>query len=69
MYRYYHIRNRALVKEYLQSLGEYRPIAFNIFTGVLFLKEYFRAIVLQKKFDAFKPLWRGLKDGYLINKM
>lgn len=63
MYRYYHIKNRELVKQYLIKLNEYRPFPFNAMTAVLIMKEYLRAILLQRKFGAFKSLIKGLRDG------
>jgi GT2 family glycosyltransferase len=67
MYRYYHIRNRGLLKRYLQVLGKYSAIPFFLMTWVLVFKELIRAAILQKDLKAFKSLWKGYKDQKLFD--
>lgn len=68
LYRFYHIRNRALVKEYLKNEPGYCALSYNLMTGVLFVKEVVRAALLQKNFFAVKPLWKGLVAGRDLTK-
>lgn len=68
LYRFYHIRNRTLVKEYLKNEPGYCALSYNFMTGVLFIKEIIRAALLQKNFFAVKPLWRGIVAGRDLTK-
>lgn len=65
-YRYYIMRNRALIKQYYRSKGAYRPIAFGLGTALTFGKEIIRLIFVERKATGTSHLVRGLRDGRKI---
>src|SRR6218665_1619285 len=65
-YRYYIMRNRALIKQYYRSLGVYRPLAFGLGTSLTFGKELIRLLFVERKVSGTSHLFRGLRDGRKI---
>lgn len=63
LYRYYHIRNRSLVKQYLQNEPTFSPLLFNLTTATLLIKEVVRSIILDRNLSSFRPLYQGLRAG------
>lgn len=65
-YRYYIMRNRALIKQYYRALGVYRPVAFGLGTSLTFGKEIIRLLFVERKASGTSHLFRGLRDGRAI---
>lgn len=69
LYRFYHIRNRALVKEYISSEPNFSPIFFGLTTVSLLVKEFLRALILERSFTALRPLMKGYFEHLKVNKV
>ena len=65
-YRYYIMRNRALIKNYHRTLGVYNPVLFGLGTTATFAKEIIRLLVVERKVRGTSNLFRGLRDGRKI---
>ncbi|GAA3630121.1 glycosyltransferase family 2 protein [Microbacterium awajiense] len=65
-YRYYIMRNRAIIKRYYRSLGVYNPVLFGLGTALTFAKELIRLVFVERTLRGTSNLWRGLKDGRAI---
>jgi rhamnopyranosyl-N-acetylglucosaminyl-diphospho-decaprenol beta-1,3/1,4-galactofuranosyltransferase len=59
LYRYHTMRNRPLVKAYVQRAGVYSPIWFAIGSALIVCKEAMRLLVVQHEVRGFAALWRG----------
>lgn len=62
-YRYYIMRNRAIIKRYYQALGVYNPVLFNAGTALTFVKELIRLLAVERTARGTSHLFRGLRDG------
>ncbi|WP_243076963.1 glycosyltransferase [Microbacterium sp. SS28] len=62
-YRYYIMRNRALIKQYYRALGVYHRIPFALGTSLTFGKELIRLLFVERKVRGTSNLFRGLRDG------
>ena len=62
-YRYYIMRNRALIKQYYRAHDFYRPLPFALGTAATFAKELIRLIVVERTARGTSNLLRGLRDG------
>jgi glycosyltransferase involved in cell wall biosynthesis len=62
-YRYYIMRNRAIIKQYYRAAGVYRPAMFAAGTALTFTKELIRLVAVERKVRGTSNLWRGLRDG------
>lgn len=67
-YRYYIMRNRAIIKRYYQSLGVYRRVPFALGTALTFGKELIRLVFVERTVRGTSNLFRGLRDGRKIAK-
>lgn len=67
-YRYYIMRNRAILKQYYRAVGVYRPIPFNMGTALTFAKELIRLLVVERTVRGTSHLFRGIRDGHTIAK-
>jgi len=67
-YRYYIMRNRALIKQYYRSVGFYRPVPFALGTALTFAKELIRLAVVERSVRGTSHLIRGLRDGGAIGR-
>ncbi|WP_019179508.1 glycosyltransferase [Microbacterium yannicii] len=67
-YRYYIMRNRAIIKRYYRSLGVYNPVLFGLGTALTFGKELIRLLFVERTVRGTSNLFRGLKDGRKIAK-
>ena len=47
-YRYYIMRNRAIIKRYYRSLGVYNPVLFGVGTALTFGKELIRLLLVER---------------------
>ena len=65
-YRYYIMRNRALIKQYYRAHGVYHPVAFGLGTALTFGKELIRLAFVERKLSGTSNLFRGLRDGRKI---
>jgi rhamnopyranosyl-N-acetylglucosaminyl-diphospho-decaprenol beta-1,3/1,4-galactofuranosyltransferase len=65
-YRYYIMRNRAIIKRYYRSLGVYNPVMFGLGTSLTFAKELIRLVLVERTMRGTSNLFRGLKDGRKI---
>jgi hypothetical protein len=65
-YRYYIMRNRAIIKRYYRALGVYNPVAFGLGTALTFGKEIIRLLFVERKISGTSHLFRGLRDGRKI---
>jgi glycosyltransferase involved in cell wall biosynthesis len=67
-YRYYIMRNRAIIKQYYRSAGVYRPALFAAGTALTFAKELIRLVAVERKVRGTSNLFRGLRDGGKIGR-
>ncbi len=67
-YRYYIMRNRALIKQYYRANGFYRRLPFMIGTAATFTKELIRLVVVERTVRGTSHLFRGLRDGRAITR-
>ncbi|WJL95111.1 glycosyltransferase family 2 protein [Microbacterium sp. ET2] len=65
-YRYYIMRNRALIKQYYRALGVYRAPLFGLGTALTFGKELIRLLFVERTVRGTSNLIRGLRDGRKI---
>jgi rhamnopyranosyl-N-acetylglucosaminyl-diphospho-decaprenol beta-1,3/1,4-galactofuranosyltransferase len=65
-YRYYIMRNRAIIKKYYRALGVYNPILFGLGTALTFGKELIRLVFVERTVRGTSNLFRGLRDGRKI---
>ena len=67
-YRYYIMRNRAIIKHYYRSLRVYNPVLFGLGTTLTFGKELIRLVFVERTVRGTSNLFRGLRDGRKIAK-
>ncbi len=67
-YRYYIMRNRAIIKKYYRALGVYQPVLFGLGTSLTFGKELIRLLFVERTVRGTSNLWRGLRDGRAISR-
>jgi hypothetical protein len=67
LYRYYHTRNRGLVRAYIHQEPDFNGILFNLISVLFAIKEILRAIILELNFKAYKPILKGMKDSRSIS--
>ena len=65
-YRYYIMRNRAIIKRYYRSLDVYNPVLFGLGTTLTFGKELIRLLFVERTVRGTSHLFRGLRDGRKI---
>lgn len=65
-YRYYIMRNRAILRRYYRALGVYRRVPFALGTAMTFAKELIRLLAVERTVRGTSHLVRGLKDGRAI---
>lgn len=65
-YRYYIMRNRALIKQYYRAHGVYRPALFGLGTALTFGKELIRLVAVERRVRGTGHLFRGLREGRTI---
>lgn len=65
-YRYYIMRNRAIIKRYYRELGVYNPVLFGLGTTLTFGKELLRLLFVEHTVRGTSNLWRGLRDARVI---
>ncbi len=59
LFRFYTLRNRPLVRDYLQRAGRLSPAWFAVGTFVLVARETVRLLVVERRVRGFGALWRG----------
>ncbi|GAA1689297.1 glycosyltransferase family 2 protein [Microbacterium sediminicola] len=62
-YRYYIMRNRAMIKQYYRAADVYRALPFALGTAATFAKEIVRLAAVERTIRGTSHLWRGLRDG------
>ncbi len=67
-YRYYIMRNRAIIKRYYRALGVYNPLLFGLGTFMTFCKELIRLVFVERTIRGTSNLFRGIRDGRKIAK-
>jgi hypothetical protein len=67
-YRYYIMRNRAIIKQYYRALRVYNPVLFAAGTALTFGKELIRLVFVERKVRGTSNLFRGLRDGRKISR-
>ena len=67
-YRYYIMRNRAIIKKYYRANGVYHPLLFGLGTSLTFGKELIRLLFVERTVRGTSNLWRGLRDGRIIGR-
>ena len=67
-YRFYIMRNRALIKQYYRALGAYDPLLFGLGTTLTFAKELIRLLFVERTVRGTSHLWRGLREGRKISR-
>ncbi|MBM7463737.1 glycosyltransferase [Microbacterium dextranolyticum] len=67
-YRYYIMRNRAIIKRYYRAAGVYNPVLFGLGTTLTFGKELIRLLLVERTVRGTSNLFRGLSDGRKIAK-
>ncbi|MFT4050908.1 MAG: glycosyltransferase [Microbacterium sp.] len=65
-YRYYIMRNRAIIKQYYRALDVYSPVLFGLGTVLTFGKEIIRLLFVERKVRGISHLFRGLRDARAI---
>ncbi|MGO3856891.1 MAG: glycosyltransferase family 2 protein [Glutamicibacter arilaitensis] len=65
-YRYYIMRNRAILKRYYREHDMLHPLQFGLGTVLTFAKEILRLILVEKTIRGTSNLFRGLRDGRKI---
>ncbi|WES66178.1 glycosyltransferase [Microbacter sp. GSS18] len=65
-YRFYIMRNRAIIKRYYRELGVYNPVLFGLGTTLTFGKELIRLLFVERTVRGTSNLWRGLRAGHTI---
>ncbi|GAA2004081.1 glycosyltransferase [Microbacterium ulmi] len=65
-YRYYIMRNRAIIKRYYRAFDVYHPVLFGAGTFLTFMKELIRLVAVERKVRGTSNLFRGLRDGRKI---
>ncbi|MGP9527827.1 glycosyltransferase [Arthrobacter sp. S41] len=65
-YRYYIMRNRAILKQYYRAHGVLFPAHFALGTVLTFAKEILRLVLVEKTIRGTSNLFRGLRDGRKI---
>ena len=65
-YRYYIMRNRAIIQQYYRSLGVYQPVPFGLGTALTFVKELIRLVAVERTVRGTSNLFRGVRDGRRI---
>ena len=65
-YRYYIMRNRAIIKRYYRAKGVYNPVMFGLGTALTFGKELIRLVLVERTVRGTSHLLRGLRDGRAI---
>jgi GT2 family glycosyltransferase len=61
LYRYHYIRNRPLVKDYLQRHGVYSPAWFAVGSALVWAKEIVRLLAVHRSLKGFGALLKGWK--------
>lgn len=61
--RYYVMRNRGLVAQYLKAHGLHRPLLFGVGTGLTLLKELLRLITVDRTVSGLGQVFRGMTDA------
>ncbi|TDN88403.1 glycosyltransferase [Microbacterium sp. BK668] len=67
-YRYYIMRNRAIIKQYYRWQGVYHPVLFALGTALTFGKELIRLVFVERTVRGTSNLFRGLRDGGRISR-
>ncbi len=68
--RYYAMRNRALIKGYFKAKGVYVPLAFELGSCLVFLKEVVRMVMVERSLKGMWSLIRGVTgQGYRSGKI
>ncbi|WP_370514971.1 glycosyltransferase [Glutamicibacter sp. JC586] len=65
-YRYYIMRNRAILKQYYRAHGLLHPVHFGLGTALTFAKEILRLVLVERTVRGTSNLFRGLRDGRKI---
>ena len=65
-YRYYIMRNRAIIQQYYRSLGVYNPVLFGMGSALTFIKELIRLVAVERTVRGTSNLFRGVRDGRRI---
>lgn len=65
-YRYYIMRNRAIIKQYYRTHDVYNPVLFGAGTALTFGKELIRLLFVERTVRGTSNLFRGLRDGRRI---
>lgn len=67
-YRYYIMRNRALLKLYYRFHGSLHPGHFALGTALTFAKEILRLLLVEKTIRGTSNLFRGIRDGIQLER-
>lgn len=63
MTRYYIMRNRGYIAQYLRLKGDYNWFIFQLGTALTFCKEFIRLFITKSFKTGFPRLTKGMKDG------
>lgn len=64
--RFYSMRNRGLVAQYLRSHGVYNPVGFALGTALTAAKEILRLVAVERTVRGAGALWRGWRASRSI---
>ena len=64
--RFYSMRNRGLVAQYLRSHGVYHPVGFALGTALTAAKEILRLVAVERTVRGAGALWRGWRASRSI---
>lgn len=62
LYRYYTIKNRLIVREYIKQYGEYNRIGFCVGSWIIFSKELLRIVLVDRSWKSVLAIFKGYKD-------
>ncbi|WP_040165431.1 glycosyltransferase family 2 protein [Microbacterium gorillae] len=66
MYRYYIMRNRAIMRHYFAAHGALKPVRFALGSALTFAKELIRLTFVERTVRGTSNLFRGIRDGRAI---
>lgn len=67
--RFHIMRNRGYMAHYLIHLGTYHRVGFSVGTLLVFLKELFRLVFVERTIKGFGPLVRGWRESQVIRRL
>lgn len=64
LYRFHTVRNRPLVRDYVQRAGVYSPFWFAVGSALILCKEAVRLMLVEHQVKGFAALWHGWQASH-----